>query len=47
MVQAQGVFGSSEASARVGVDGEPVIPLPIIIGLGILGLAIAAIVLKK
>ena len=47
MVQAQGVFGSSGARARVGVDGEPVIPLPIIIGLGILGIVVAAVILKK
>ncbi len=46
-MQSQAIFGSSGASARVGVDGESPISLPIIIGLGLLGIVIAAIVLKK
>ncbi len=46
MVQAQGVFGSSGVSAQVSVEGQNY-ALPIIIGLGILGIVVAAIVLKK
>lgn len=46
MVQSQAVFGSSGASAQVSVEGQDY-AVPIIIGLGILGVVIAAIVLKK
>ncbi|KKK70774.1 hypothetical protein LCGC14_2920610 [marine sediment metagenome] len=47
MVQAQGVYTSSGQSAQVTVAGEQDFPLPLIMGLALVGIVIAAIILKK
>ena len=49
MVQAQGVYASAGASAQVSVDGDPpYINYPLIIGgLAIVGIIVAAVVLRK
>ncbi len=48
MVQTQGVYGSSGANAQVSVTGDPPLNYPLIIGgLAIVGIIVAAVVLKK
>ena len=48
MVQAQGVYAGSGASARVNVEGDPPFNYPLLIGgLAIIGVIVVAIVLRK
>ncbi len=48
MVQAQGVYSGSGTSAQVSVTGDPPLNYPLIIGgIALLGIVIAAVVLKK
>ncbi len=48
MVQAQGIYASAGASAQVSVTGDPPLNYPLIIGgIALLGIIVAAVVLKK
>ena len=47
MVQAQGVYSGAGASTQVTVAGSQDFPLPLIMGLALVGIVIAAVFLKK